>query len=93
MALDMTPEQREIGKANFERVKEGLTRRGFMKGLALTGGVLGPVGAAAVYQYASDKVDKPVKTALIGGGDEGGVLMGEHNPKYTQIVAVCDIRP
>src|SRR5262249_46928324 len=26
-------------------------------------------------------------------GDEGGVLIGEHNPEFLEIVAVCDIRP
>jgi predicted dehydrogenase len=94
MALDMTPEQREIGKANFDRVRDGLTRRDFMKSMALTGGIVGPVGAAAYFQYKADQtVDKPVRTALIGSGDEGGVLIGDHNPKYLQIVAVCDIRP
>ncbi len=36
---------------------------------------------------------KPVKAALIGGGDEGGVLVGEHNPDFLEFVAVCDIRP
>src|ERR671929_2123507 len=35
----------------------------------------------------------PVKAALIGGGDEGGVLIGEHNPDFLKFVAVCDIRP
>jgi predicted dehydrogenase len=94
MALDMTPEQREIGKGNFQRVSDGLTRRDFMKSMALTCGVVGPVAAAAYFQYSYDRVDgKPVRTALIGTGDEGGVLAGEHNPKYLQIVAVCDIRP
>jgi len=26
-------------------------------------------------------------------GDEGGVLIGDHNPEYNEVVAVCDIRP
>jgi predicted dehydrogenase len=94
MAIDMTPEQREMGKGNFQRVSDGLTRRGFMKTMALTGAVVGPIGAAAYFQYKSDQgLGKPVRTAVIGAGDEGGVLVGEHNPKYLEIVAVCDIRP
>src|SRR5262245_19471955 len=36
---------------------------------------------------------KPVKAALIGCGDEGGVLMGDHDPKFLEFVALCDIRP
>jgi predicted dehydrogenase len=30
---------------------------------------------------------------MIGTGDEGGVLIGEHNPEFLEIAAVCDIRP
>jgi predicted dehydrogenase len=94
MPLDLTPEQRETGKANFQRVAEGLTRRDFMKSVAVTGAVVAPVSAAAYFNYATDKLPRgPVKAALIGAGDEGGVLVGEHNPKYLEIVAVADIRP
>src|ERR687885_806717 len=100
MALDLTPEQKELGKANFQRVAkglkeaEGVTRRDFMKSMALTAGVAVPVSAAAYFQYSAETVPgKPVRTALIGAGDEGGVLIGEHNPKYLEIVAVSDIRP
>jgi predicted dehydrogenase len=105
MALDITPEDRATGQANFDRVATGLaaqdprepdgtTRRGFMKSMLLTSGVVIPVTAGAYFGYRSEAVEgKPVKAALIGGGDEGGVLMGEHNPKYLEIVAVCDIRP
>jgi predicted dehydrogenase len=94
MPLNMTPEQKEIGKANFQRAANELTRRDFMKSMALTGAVVAPVSAAAYYLYSEDKVaGRPVRTALIGAGDEGGVLIGEHNPKYLEIVAVADIRP
>jgi predicted dehydrogenase len=67
-----------------------------MKSMVLTAGVVAPVGAAAYFQYSQGEkqgLDKPVKAALIGAGDEGGVLIGEHNPKYLEIVAVADIRP
>ncbi len=108
MALDMTPEQKEIGKANFHRTVGGLaqepaaaggaapggpdmTRRGFMKGLLAAGAVL-PVSAAAFYGYA--RLDgRPVRVGLIGAGDEGGVLVGEHNPEFLEFIAYSDIRP
>ena len=94
MAIDVTPEQRELGKANFQRVADGLTRRDFMKSLALTAGTVVPVSAAAYYGYSSwGETNKPVRTALIGAGGEGGVLVSEHNPRFVEIVAVCDIRP
>src|SRR5947209_9800025 len=107
MALDMTPEEKATGMANLDRVAAGLgeadkkaeeqklTRRKFMQSFGITAGVVAPLGAAAYFRYKSDTaLDKgPVKAALIGAGDEGGVLMGEHNPAFLQIIAVCDIRP
>jgi predicted dehydrogenase len=107
MALDMTPEQREIGKANFHRAVGGLaeepaapaaegaggvTRRGFMKGLLAAGAVL-PVSAAAYFGYRHFHGGRPVRAGLIGAGDEGGILVGEHNPEFLEFVAVSDIRP
>jgi predicted dehydrogenase len=96
----MTPEQKEIGKANFHRVvgkmaeeKPGVTRRDFMKGL-IAAGAVAPVAAAAYFGYSNDKFrERPVKAGLIGAGDEGGVLVGEHNPAYLEFIAYSDIRP
>jgi predicted dehydrogenase len=98
MALDLTPEQREIGQQNYYRVagqlREGVTRRDFIKG-AVAAGAAAPVAAAAYFGYRSESSlhGGPVKTALIGAGDEGGILVTEHNPKYLEFVAFCDIRP
>src|SRR5437660_12920389 len=100
MALDMTPEQKAVGKTNFQRTvgklaemppqRRGPNRRQFMQGLVAAGAVL-PIGAAAYFGYKNWS-GRPVRTALIGGGDEGGVLVGEHNPRYLEIVAASDIR-
>jgi predicted dehydrogenase len=105
MALDMTPEQKEIGKGNFQRVvgkladadqdnaQRGITRRRFMQGLIAAGAAL-PVTAAAFYGYSNSGFrDRPVRAGLIGAGDEGGVLVGEHNPNFVKFIAYCDIRP
>ena len=100
MAIDLTSEQKEIGKANFHRVvgqlgdpKSPVNRRDFMKGM-VAGAAAVPITAAAYFGYqAAKNFDRPVKTAFIGVGDEGGVLIGEHNPKYLDVIAVCDIRP
>ncbi len=92
MAIDLTPEQRDIGRENYVRTTEGLTRRGFMKSLAVAGAAVAPISAAVYFGYESLH-GKPVKAALIGGGDEGGVLVGEHNPEFLEFIAVCDIRP
>jgi predicted dehydrogenase len=107
MALDMTPEQKEIGKGNFNRVvgklaggdrppgDQGVTRRRFMQGLIAAGATV-PVSAAAYYGYSNRRFPddfRPVKAGLIGAGDEGGVLVGEHNPNYVEFIAYSDIRP
>jgi predicted dehydrogenase len=92
MALDLTPEEKLYGKANFTQVADDLTRRGFMKSLVVAGGAVAVAGAAGYFGYQK-LGGKPVKAALIGGGDEGGVLIGEHNPEFLEFVAVCDIRP
>jgi predicted dehydrogenase len=93
MSLYVSPEQKEIGKANFHRAvgRHGLTRRDFMKGLLAAGATV-PVSAAVYFGY--EKLHgNPVRAGLIGAGDEGGVLIGEHNPEYLKFIAVSDIRP
>jgi predicted dehydrogenase len=93
MAIDLTTEQKEIGRTNFQRVvgRNYLSRRDFMKGLLAASTVL-PISAAAYFGY--EKLHgSPVKAGLIGAGDEGGVLVGEHNPEYLEFIACCDIRP
>src|SRR3984957_11131369 len=93
MAIDLTPEQKQMGKENFAQAAEGLTRRGFMKSLVAAGAAVVPVTTAAYFGYEKWKDGNPVRAALIGGGDEGGVLVGEHNKDFLKFVAVCDIRP
>src|SRR5258707_1097522 len=92
MAIDLSPEQRLLGQENFGRAVDGLTRRKFLKGAALAAGATIPTSAAVYFGYQAMH-GKPVKAALIGAGDEGGVLVGEHNPDYLEFVAVADIRP
>jgi predicted dehydrogenase len=104
MALDMTPEQKAVGQGNFHRVVgklaegtnqegQGITRRRFMQGLVAAGAAV-PLSAAAYYGYSNSGFSgRPVKAGLIGAGDEGGVLVGEHNPAYIQFIAYSDIRP
>lgn len=97
MALDITPEQKAIGQANFQRAVGhvvGPSRREVLQGAAGALAAL-PLGAAAYYGYtASHNWDGPaIKAGLIGAGDEGGVLVGEHNPKYLEFIAFSDIRP
>jgi predicted dehydrogenase len=90
--MHLTAEQRAIGKENFHgAIGSEFTRRDFLKG-SLAAGVAGGAGAGAYY-FAYDKVSDPVRIGVIGTGDEGSVLIGAHNPAYTKVVAIADIRP
>jgi predicted dehydrogenase len=92
MALDLTPEQKALGRANFNDAAGELTRRGFMKSMVVAGSAVAVASTAGYFGY--QKLNgKPIKAALIGTGDEGGALVGEHNPEFVEIVAVCDLRP
>ncbi len=92
MPLDLTAEQKERGRSNFQTaVGSHVDRRDFMKGMLAAGAVV-PLTAAAYFGY-QQLGGKPVKAGLIGAGDEGGVLVGEHNPDFLQFIAYSDIRP
>jgi len=99
MAIDLTPAEREIGKKNFQGVvgsqyeanEKQQNRRQFMKGMVAAGGAV-PIGAAAYFGYKKLE-GGAVKAGLIGSGDEGGVLVGEHNPDFLEFIGVADIRP
>ena len=83
----LTPEQEKIGKENFSNAVS-VSRREFLKGAAAGG-----VGLGALYFGYGELTGDPVRTAVIGTGDEGNVLITQHPPKYMQIVAIADLRP
>src|SRR5215471_3561342 len=100
MSLYVPAEKKAEGKANFERAvgrgyiadeKQPLNRRDFMKGMAAGAAVL-PIAAAAYFGYRKLS-GEPVRAGMIGCGDEGGILLTQHNPDFLRFVAVCDIRP
>jgi len=99
MSTKLSDEEKAIGHRNFNQARADLAagqkdpdRRTFLKAAA-AGAAIIPVSAAVYFGYDQWKKGSPVRTAIIGSGDEGGVLIGEHNPEYNQIVAVCDVRP
>ena len=90
--MHLTDEQRTIGKENFfATIGSDLLRRDFLKdvnkGELTSGNGLG----AKFFGYGT--VEKPVRVAVLGTGDEGSVLIGAINPKYIKVVAIADIRP
>ena len=91
MALDLTAEQKEVGRKNFDAASGSINRRTFI-GTAAGAAAAIPLSAGVYFGYQS-LGGKPVKTAIIGCGDEGGVLVGEHNPQFVEFIAACDIRP
>ena len=58
--MEITPEQAQIGKDNFNEVV-GLTRRDFIKGTAAAG-----VGLGALYFDYEKLNGSPIKAAFIG---------------------------
>jgi predicted dehydrogenase len=86
----LTPEEREIGRANYYEAA-GVNRRDFLTGVVAVGAVTGG-GLGAMY-FGYDKIADPVRVGVIGTGDEGNVLIGAISPEYLQVVAIADIRP
>jgi len=90
--MHLTPEFRSVGQENFyAAIGSELLRRDLLKKINNQELKSGAGLGAEVFGYGT--VDKPVRVAVIGTGDQGSVLMGAINPKYVQVVAIADIRP
>ncbi len=92
MNINLTPEEREIGKQNFyAAIGSPHTRRDFLKNSLKATLVAG--GSLGAFYYGYTSIKDPLRVGVIGTGDEGSVLIGAMNPSYLQVVAVADIRP
>ncbi|MEZ6147583.1 MAG: Gfo/Idh/MocA family oxidoreductase [Planctomycetaceae bacterium] len=85
--MELTPEQQKLGKENFSTAVS-VSRRDFLKGA-----VAGSTGLGAAYFGYEELKGEPVRTAFIGTGDEGNILLSEHPPKFMDVVAIADLRP
>ena len=85
--MPLTPEQEKTGRENFSGAVS-VTRRDFLAGVAA-----GSAGLGAIYFGYRELKGEPVRTAVIGTGDEGNILITQHPPKYMDIVAIADLRP
>ena len=75
--LNLTPDQRALGRANAHEVI-GSTRRDFLKAAAAV-----PALGAFYFGYQSMGDKPPVKAAIIGTGNEGcGAMIHDHNREY-----------
>ena len=89
--MNLTPEQKSIGKGNFHSAI-GVTRREFLGGVAAAGAISG-AGLGAMYFGYKGSIGDPLRVGVIGTGDEGSVLLGAITPSYVQVTAIADIRP
>src|SRR3954452_8210058 len=89
---NLTPEEKAIGKQNFEEAT-GSTRREFLATIGIVGGTAAAAGIGAKYFKYGPKLDDRLRVGIIGTGDEGNVLISALNPDYIDVVAIADIRP
>jgi predicted dehydrogenase len=76
--MNLTPEQQELGRRNFLRVLAGTPA---LAALGTAAAVKGPVRGG------------PVRLGYIGLGGQGRVLLEQSDPRYAEVVALCDINP
>jgi predicted dehydrogenase len=76
--MNLTPEQQELGRRNFMRVLAGTPA---LAALGAAAAVKGPVRGG------------PVRLGFIGIGGQGRVLLEQTDPRYAEVVALCDINP
>ena len=90
--MHLTSEQRTLGQENFyAAIGSNLLRRDILKKVNSQELQSGKGLGNEFFGYGT--VEKPVRVAVIGTGDQGSVLIGAMNPKYVQVVAIADIRP
>ncbi len=76
--MNLTPEQQELGRRNFMRVLAGTPA---LAALGAAAALKGPVRGG------------PVRLGYIGLGGQGRVLLEQSDPRFAEVVAVCDVNP
>ena len=90
--MHLTTEQRSIGQENFyAAIGSNLLRRDLLKKVNAQELQSGKGLGSEFFGYGT--VEKPIRIAVLGTGDEGSILIGAMNPKYVQVVAIADVRP
>ena len=76
--MNLTEEQKTIGRRNFLKAVAGVPALVVLGGAALT---RGPIKGG------------PVKIALVGTGDMGKGLLNQYQKEFCDLKALCDINP
>jgi len=76
--MNLTPEQQDLGRRNFLRALAGTPAVAALGAAAI---VKGPVPGG------------PVRLGYVGMGGQGRVLLEQTDPRFGEVVAVCDISP
>jgi predicted dehydrogenase len=76
--MNLTPEQREKGRRNFLRALAGTP-------------AVAALGAAAIAK--GPVPGGPVRLGYVGMGGQGRVLLEQTDPRFGEVVSVCDINP
>ncbi len=76
--MNLTPEQMDRGRRNFLRVLAGTPA---MAALGVAAGLRGPMPGGRV------------RLAFVGVGAQGRALLGNVDPGYSEVRALCDINP
>jgi predicted dehydrogenase len=76
--MNLTPEQQELGRRNFLRALAGTPAVAALGAAAI---VKGPVPGG------------PVRLGYVGLGGQGRVLVEQTDPRFGEVVALCEINP
>ena len=91
--MNLTPEQKAIGKQNFNAaLGSTLLRRDFLK-KGIEQGIASGKGLGPYYFGYEETVKEPLRVGVLGTGDEGSVLIGAVNPDFIRVAAIADVRP
>jgi predicted dehydrogenase len=89
----LSPEQRAIGKENFNAaIGSKSIRRDLLKKTIKDDAASGD-GLGDIYFGYGKSLAEPLRVGVIGTGDEGCVLIGAIDPKFISVKSIADIRP
>jgi len=89
----LTPEQRAIGKENFNAAAGSKPIRRELLKKTINAQASSGNGLGELYFGYGNSLGEPLRVGVIGTGDEGCVLIGAVNPKFIAVKSIADVRP